>query len=69
MKIVIELKNIPKKDDVLVFDGTYFECISKSKFLKSVTDDIKSLKTRMTKAEEDIAELQEDMTEQQGGGE
>ena len=38
LKIVLELENEPKKDDILVFNGEKFECVSKSSFLRELKD-------------------------------
>lgn len=42
MKIVLELKNEPKKDDILIFDGKQFVATSKDLLLKPFTDNLAS---------------------------
>jgi hypothetical protein len=36
MKFVLELKNKPRKDDILVFNGESFECVSKQSLIKKL---------------------------------
>jgi hypothetical protein len=36
MKILIDMKNTPKKNDILVFDGKVFECVNKDVILKDL---------------------------------
>ena len=43
MKLVLELKNNPEQGDILVFNGTKFECVSKNKFLEELITDIYNL--------------------------
>ena len=37
MKIVLEIKNTPQKNDILVYNGSEWECVSKDQFLNRVT--------------------------------
>lgn len=54
MKIVLEVKNTPKKHDILVYNGSELEFISKDAFLNRVTMLEKDVKE---KAEENKKEL------------
>lgn len=41
-KIILELKNEPKKDDILIFDGKQWVATSKDLLLKPFTDNLAS---------------------------
>lgn len=63
MKIVIELKNTPKKGDVLVFlDAENVECISQNKFFKTLTNRIKSVENSVSALDERVTALEEDVS-------
>lgn len=57
MKVVLDLKNNPKKDDILIFDGKNFECKNYKLFLK----DIIVLKDRLEALEETIRILNKEI--------
>ena len=41
-KVILELKNEPKKDDILIFDGKQWVATSKDLLLKPFTDNLAS---------------------------
>lgn len=59
MRIVLELKNEPTKDDVLVYNGNEWECVSKTRLLRQVTINADSIETLKAVYENDIRELKE----------
>lgn len=50
MKIVLELKNEPQKNDILCYNGSEWECISKNQFLYQVEKN----KQELEKLNEDL---------------
>ncbi len=59
MRIVLELKNEPTKDDVLVYNGNEWECVSKARLLRQVTINAEAIETLKAVYENDIRELKE----------
>ena len=57
MKIMIELKNEPKKGDIIYFTGTEFECVSKNLLLVDIRKSILSITDELNKLSEKFAEL------------
>lgn len=55
MKVVLELKNKPAKDDILIFDGKEFECINKDMFLKNIKKEVFLLEERVRILEQENA--------------
>lgn len=67
MKLVLELKNEPKKDDVLIFDGERFVCVKKDIFLKSLDAKICDLNNKISQLNKIIAEIDNRLMIQEGG--
>lgn len=61
MKLVLELKNKPKKGDVLVFDGKNFECVSSESFLRGLNSELRLLKNRVIILTDDVNGLKEEI--------
>ena len=57
MKIMIELKNEPKKGDIIYFNGTEFECVSKNLLLVDIRKSILSITDELNELNEKFAEL------------
>lgn len=47
-KIILELKNEPKKDDILIFDGKQWVATSKDLLLKPFTDNLASFEKNIS---------------------
>lgn len=43
MKIVLDVKNTPIKNDLLIFNGKEWECVSKDKVLDLLRNEVKDL--------------------------
>lgn len=56
-KIVLELKNMPKKGDILVFDGERFEAVSIDTLNAKINSKINETSNRVTKLEENVKVL------------
>ena len=65
MKLVLEIKGneIPKENDVLVFDeeNQCWKIISKNEFLKDIRKEFKDLKEEFKKTQEKCIETQENV--------
>ena len=57
MKIMIELKNEPKKGDIIYFNGTECECVSKSLLFVDIRKSILSITDELNELNEKFAEL------------
>ena len=57
MKIMIELKNEPKKGDIIYFNGTEVECVSKNLLLVDIRKSILSITDELNELNEKFAEL------------
>ena len=57
MKIMIELKNEPKKGDIIYFNSTEFECVSKNLLLVDIRKSILSITDELNELNEKFAEL------------
>ena len=57
MKIMIELKNEPKKGDIIYFNGTEFEYVSKNLLLVDIRKAIMSITDELNELNEKFAEL------------
>ncbi len=57
MKIVLELQNEPQKNDVLLFDGKKWVCISKNLFLKEYNKQLADLQTENETLRKDLNEF------------
>ena len=57
MKIMIELKNEPKKGDIIYFNGTELECVSKNLLLVDIRKSILSITDELNELNEKFAEL------------
>ena len=57
MKIMIELKNEPKKGDIIYFNGTEFECVSKNLLLVDIRKAIMYITDELNELNEKFAEL------------
>ena len=66
MKLVLELKNNPEQGDILVFNGTKFECISKNKFLEELITDIYNLNVSVGNINETLTNLDGRLRIQEG---
>lgn len=54
MKIEIDIKQKPKKNDIAIFDGEKWQLISIDKYLNEIKDIVKGVKDRVSSLEEDI---------------
>ena len=54
MKIEIDIKNKPKKNDIAIFDGEKWQLVSLNKFLNEINNHIKIIEDRVSSLEEDI---------------
>lgn len=57
MKITIELKNEPKKGDIIYFNGTEFECISKNSLLVDINKSILSINNELKELNAKFSDL------------
>ena len=53
-KLVLELKNMPKKGDIMIFDGDNFKCVSKESFLSELNSKINNLDTHINNLEKEL---------------
>ena len=63
MKIVLELKNTPNKNDILVYNGSEWECISTNQYLSKIVVLEQEQKELKEKYENDIQTLKEKINE------
>lgn len=63
MKIVVNIKDIPTKDSMLVYDGENWECISKYQLLKDVPTLKKEFAELEAKVEQEIANLKKQVND------
>ena len=61
MKIVLDLKNKPKKDDIVIFDGENFECKNYKILFKDLKNEVNVLKDRMEALEDTIRILNKEI--------
>lgn len=54
MKLVIDIKGEPKKDDILIFDGNQYKPISKDEFLFKTKKELEDIKKEFEKLKEEI---------------
>lgn len=54
MKIEIDIKHKPKKNDVVIFDGEKWEVVSIYKFINEVNNHINAVENIVAKLESDI---------------
>lgn len=57
MKVMIEIKNVPQKNDVLIFDGNQFECINKNMFFQDLIEENFRVKDELRIINEKLIEL------------
>ena len=57
MKITIELKNEPKKGDIIYFNGTEFECVSKNLLLVDIRKSILSINNELKELNANLSDL------------
>lgn len=53
-RIILDIKNMPKKDDVLIFNGTEFECKNKSILTQ---DFVKEMEKQLNNFSKEIADM------------
>ena len=58
-KILLELKNEPTKNDIICYNGSEWECISKNQFLYQVELNKKKLEELDTKLDQELNDLKE----------
>lgn len=61
MKFVLELKNKPRKDDILVFNGESFECVSKQSLIKKLELDIRNIDISLENIDLTLEELDKEI--------
>lgn len=54
MKIEIDIKHKPRKNDIVIFDGEKWEVVSLDKFLNEINNHIKNVEIRVSELENDI---------------
>lgn len=54
MKIEIDIKHKPRKNDIAIFDGEKWEVVSLDKFLNEINNHIKNVEIRVSGLENDI---------------
>lgn len=61
MKLILELKDEPKEDDVLIFDGKKWKPISRRLFLLETDRKIKNLSDEMSQFKSDVNDRLRDL--------
>lgn len=54
MKIVIDVNGNPKKDDLLIYNGTSYDVISKASLLKDTNSAVKSIAIDLEKFKSEV---------------
>lgn len=57
MKLILEIKNEPTKDDILVYNGIEWIAIPKTKFLRQVADNSEAIENLKKQYENDFNNL------------
>ena len=58
-KIVIELKNEPQKSDIICYNGSEWECVSRNQFLNQVELNKREIEKRYNELKSELADLKE----------
>lgn len=62
-KIVIELKNEPQKSDIICYNGSEWECISKNQFLHQVELNKQEIEKNYNELKNELAVLKEKLNQ------
>ena len=62
-KIVIELKNEPQKSDIICYNGSEWECISKNQFLYQVELNKREIENKYNELKRELDDLKEKVNE------
>lgn len=63
MKLVLEIKNKPQKNDILLYNGREWECISTSEYLNRVTLLQKAFEEREKEHKKELETLKNQLNE------
>lgn len=63
MKLVLELKNEPLKNDILLYNGSGWECVSKNLFMKEYNKKLADLESKNDELEKELKEFKKQVNQ------
>lgn len=60
-RIVLDLKNEPKENDILVFDGKQFVCVNKDYFLRFIKNEVKDALEKVDNLSVELDKVKKDV--------